>query len=85
MPITIETRYIGPTDTLPARIKVSANGRPFRMTFNFAYDGDEHRAAVRAFRDEFFPGRPLMHCGETRDQRGDVYCINAVQVEEAQS
>lgn len=82
MPIAIETRYIGPTDTKGARIRVSANGRPFRMTFSYAYDGDEHRAAVRAFRDEFFPGRSLTYCGETRDQKGDIYSIGADEVKE---
>lgn len=82
MPVAIETRYIQATDTKPARVKASANARGLSLTVSFDYTGREHETAAKRFRDKFFPGEPLLFCGSTRDERGDIYCIGAVEVKE---
>ena len=77
---TITTKYLGPTNTRPARIKASSDGG-VALTFSYdhALDGRQnHEAAACALADTFFPvdafggQTELLRC-ETLDDSGYLF------------
>jgi hypothetical protein len=46
MPQAIITKYVGPTNTKPARIK-AATGGGYSLTIPYSYDGNPHMAAAQ--------------------------------------
>ena len=78
MPISIHTKFLGPTNTRGARIKASTrrpDGRIESVTLSYDYDGDEHEAAANALRARHWPDLPMFQAGETLDGRGYVFTI----------
>jgi hypothetical protein len=85
MPIAIFTRYHGPTDTKGARITATCrrdNQTTWKVSIGFDYAldcGSRHALAAQALVDKHMAGLstlPLMHCGNTSDNRGYVFAIN---------
>jgi len=46
MPQAISTKYLGPTNTKPARIKATTGGG-YSLTIPYSYDGNPHMAAAQ--------------------------------------
>ncbi len=69
---SVETKFIPPSATLPARIRVQTlSERPIRKYYSYEYDGDgiqgAHRAAAEQFLAELEWNGPadLWHMGAT--------------------
>jgi len=83
MPIAIHTKYIGPANTLGARVKASVyrgykEGKPIIWSVTVPYDhsaDDRHVSAAIALVKKYWPeAAPIVdYVGATLDGNGDVF------------